>query len=107
VANERPQSSRCNQLPSASAAGCTPTTADGVHVTCTYQQIGEIYATGQTDPITRQLERDIEALTAVNPITGKMDKIAQAMADHTEQRFLHMITSDPNRTPNFVVFLRA
>jgi hypothetical protein len=112
-----------------------PANCDGVHIACTYQQIGEIDANlsrlvasqannttafsvhsdsaptfyingnpGQTDPITRQLERDIGALTAVNPITGKTDKIAQAMADHTEQRFLHMITSDPNRTPNFVVF---
>jgi hypothetical protein len=59
---------------------------------------------GQTDPITRQLERDVGALTAINPITGNTDKIAQAMADQTEQRFLHMVTSDPNRTPNFVVF---
>lgn len=113
----------------------SPANCDGVHVACTYQQIGEIDANlsrlvasqannttafsvhsdsaptfyingnpGQTDPITRQLERDIGALTAVNPITGKTDKIAQALADHTEQRFLHMITSDPNRTPNFVMF---
>jgi hypothetical protein len=113
----------------------SPANCDGVHVACTYQQIGEIdanlsrlvasqannttafsvhsdsaptfYIKGnpvQTDPITRQLERDIGALTAVNPITGKTDKIAQAMADQTEQRFLHMITSDPNRTPNFVMF---
>jgi hypothetical protein len=59
---------------------------------------------GQTDPITRQLERDVGALTAVNPITGDTDKIAQALADQTEQRFLHMVTSDPNRTPNFVMF---
>jgi hypothetical protein len=112
-----------------------PANCDGVHVACTYQQIGEIDANlsrlvasqannttafavhsdsaptfyitgnpGQTDLITRQLERDIGALTAVNPITGKTDKIAQAMADQTEQRFLHMVTSDPNRTPNFVVF---
>jgi len=43
-------------------------------------------------------------LTATNPITGKIDKIAAAMADQTEQRFLHMVTSDPLRTPNFVVF---
>jgi hypothetical protein len=113
----------------------SPDNCEGVHVACTYQQIGEIdanlsrlvasqannttafsvhsdsaptfYIKGnpvQTDPITRQLERDIGALTAVNPITGKTDKIAQAMADQTEQRFLHMITSDPNRTPNFVMF---
>jgi hypothetical protein len=59
---------------------------------------------GQTDPITRQLERDVGALTATNPITGNTDKIAQAMADQTEQRFLHMVTSDSARTPNFVVF---
>jgi hypothetical protein len=113
----------------------SPANCDGVHVACTYQQIGEIDANlsrllatqannttpfsvhsdsaptfyingnpGQTDPITRQLERDVGALTAVNPITGNTDKIAQAMADITEQRFLHMVTSDPNRTPNFVVF---
>jgi hypothetical protein len=113
----------------------SPANCDGIHVPCTYQQIGEIDANlsrllatqannttpfsvhsdsaptfyingnpGQTDPITRQLERDVGALTAVNPITGNTDKIAQAMADQTEQRFLHMVTSDPNRTPNFVVF---
>jgi hypothetical protein len=113
----------------------SPANCDGVHIPCTYQQIGEIDANlsrllatqadnltafsvhsdsaptfyingnpGQTDPITRKLERDVGALTAVNPITGATDKIAQAMADQTEQRFLHMITSDPNRTPNFVVF---
>jgi hypothetical protein len=113
----------------------SPANCDGIHVPCTYQQIGEIDANlsrllatqannttpfsvhsdsaptfyingnpGQTDPITRQLERDVGALTAVNPITGDTDKIAQAMADQTEQRLLHMVTSDPNRTPNFVVF---
>jgi hypothetical protein len=113
----------------------SPANCDGVHVPCTYQQIGEIDANlsrllatqannttpfsvhsdsaptfyiggnpGQTDPITRQLERDMGALTAVNPITGDTDKIVQAMGDITEQRFLHMVTSDPNRTPNFVVF---
>ena len=58
----------------------------------------------QSDPVTRQLERDVGALTAVNPYTGNTEPIAQALADQTEQRFLHMITSDPNRTPNFVMF---
>jgi hypothetical protein len=113
----------------------SPANCDGIHVPCTYQQIGEIDANlsrllatqasnttpfsvhsdsaptfyingnpGQTDPITRQLERDVGALTAINPMTGNSDKIAQAMADQTEQRFLHMVTSDPNRTPNFVMF---
>ena len=59
---------------------------------------------GQTDAVTRQLERDVGALTAVNPYTGNTEMIAQGLADQTEQRFLHMITSDPNRTPNFVMF---
>jgi hypothetical protein len=116
----------------------SPADCDGIHVPCTYQQIGEVDAnlsrlvatqanntTGfsvhsdsaptfyikgnpsQTDPVTRQLERDIGALTAVNPLTNQTEKIAQALADQTEQRFLHMITSDPNRTPNFVMFANA
>jgi hypothetical protein len=113
----------------------SPADCDGVHVPCTYAQIGEIDANlsrllasqannltsfqvhsdsaptfyihgnpAQTDPITRQLERDMGKLTAVNPITGETDHIVSAMADQVEQRFLHMITSDANRTPNFVVF---
>jgi hypothetical protein len=116
----------------------SPANCDGIHIPCTYQQIGEIDANlsrllatqannetkfsvhsdsaptfyingnpGQTDPITRQLERDVGALTAINPITGRTDVIAQALADQAEQRFLHMITSDPQRTPNFIMFANA
>src|SRR5262249_55675212 len=113
----------------------SPANCDGVHVPCTYAQIGEVdanlsrllatesndttafqvhsdsaptfYIAGnpaQADPVTRQLERDVGALTATNPLTGKTENIAQALADQTEQRFLHMVTSDANRTPNFVMF---
>jgi hypothetical protein len=30
--------------------------------------------------------------------------VTQALADHAEQALLHMITADPNRTPNFILF---
>jgi hypothetical protein len=58
----------------------------------------------QTDPVTRTLERQAAGLTGFDPITGGTNAITQALADHAEQRLLHMITSDPNRTPNFILF---
>lgn len=58
----------------------------------------------QTDPITRQLEKDVGALVGVNPITGVTEPITAAVADQAEQKFLHMVTADPRRTPTFVMF---
>lgn len=58
----------------------------------------------QTDPITRTLERQAAGLTGFDPITGGTNPVTQALADHAEQAFLHMVTSDPNRTPNFILF---
>ena len=59
---------------------------------------------GQTDLTTRNLERDVGALTAINPITGNNDVLTAAMADQIEQKLLHMVTADPNRTPTFIMF---
>jgi arylsulfatase A-like enzyme len=59
---------------------------------------------GQTDAVTRNLEQHIAALTGFDPVIGGPNQVMQRMADQTEQRFLHMVTSDPNRTPNFVLF---
>lgn len=59
---------------------------------------------GQTDAVTRQFERDVAALTAVNPITGNTDKLMSAMAGVTEMKLLHMVTADPARTPTFTLF---
>jgi hypothetical protein len=59
---------------------------------------------GQLDPLTRRLEHEAGALTAINPITGNTDTLTQAIADQQEQAFLHMVTVDPNRTPNFIMF---
>jgi hypothetical protein len=58
----------------------------------------------QTDPVTRKLEREAAALTGFDPITGGTNQIMRALADHAEQKLLHMITSDPQRTPNFILF---
>ncbi|HEY2228907.1 MAG TPA: hypothetical protein VGI22_14435 [Xanthobacteraceae bacterium] len=58
----------------------------------------------QTAPVTRKLEREAAGLTGFDPITGGTNQIMNALADHAEQKLLHMITSDPNRTPNFVLF---
>lgn len=59
---------------------------------------------GQTDAVTRGLEHHFAALTGFDPIVGGSTAIAQRLADQTEQQFLHMVTSDPDRTPNFVLF---
>jgi hypothetical protein len=58
----------------------------------------------RTAPVTRQLERDFAKLTAVNPITKVVDHLSVALADPIEMGLLHMVTSDPARTPNFTMF---
>ena len=58
----------------------------------------------QTAPVTRTLERDVSALTALNPITNATDFLTRHLADRTEQNLLHMITADPLRTPTFIMF---
>ena len=61
----------------------------------------------QTDPVTRTLEREAGALLGFDPVDGpdgSTNQVAQALADYAEQDLLHMITADPNRTPNFILF---
>src|SRR5215471_15142494 len=113
----------------------SPSNCDGIHVPCTYANIGEIqtfldrilltqrrnttpfdihaddaptfYIHGNpapTDPVTRTMEHDVNALTAVNPITGKTDRLSVLLADRPEMKPLHMITSLPDRTPTFTMF---
>lgn len=59
---------------------------------------------GQTDAITRGLEHNIGNLMGFDPVVGGNNKIMQRLADQTEQSFLHMVTNDPRRTPNFILF---
>jgi hypothetical protein len=58
----------------------------------------------QTDPVARKLEQEAAGLQGFDPITGGTNQIMRALADHAEQKLLHMVTSDANRTPNFILF---
>jgi len=59
----------------------------------------------QTDLLTRQFERDIAKLTAVNPYTGATDNVMVQIADQTGMKTLHMIAAaDPARNATFVLF---
>jgi hypothetical protein len=52
-----------------------------------------------TDPITRNLEQDMAALTWVNPLPGKnnqIDNLAKYLADPAELKLLHMVTASPS-----------
>ena len=59
----------------------------------------------QTDPVTRQFERSVAGLTAVNPYTLATDRLMVRMADQTAMKTLHMFTTgDPARNATFVFF---
>jgi hypothetical protein len=75
----------------------------GIH----FDDAPTVYINGnpaQTASITRNLEREAGALIGFDVIQGGTNQIAQALADHAEQALLHMVTADPNRTPNFILF---
>src|SRR5579862_2663474 len=65
---------------------------------------------GPTDPTVRKLERDVGNLTSIDPYIKDTNGFPQAvnmiqrMADPTELEALHMINTDPQRTPTFTAF---
>src|SRR5262249_17227034 len=56
-----------------------------------------VYITGnpsQTDPVTRNLEREMSQLSWTNPYSGQVENgIFPALADHAEMNALHMTTA--------------
>ena len=59
----------------------------------------------QTDPLIRNLEREMSQLSWLNPYTGVVENnIMVALADHIGMKTLHMVTADPFRTPTFTPF---
>ena len=58
------------------------------------------------DPVVRQLERDMLALTAPDPAIGNRTvPVIAAIADRAEQKLLHMTNAaDPLRQPSFTPF---
>ena len=60
---------------------------------------------GRSDPVVRQLERNLAAATAVDPyISSSPTPLTLFMADPVEQKALHMVNADPQRTPTFTLF---
>jgi hypothetical protein len=65
---------------------------------------------GRSDPTVRMLERDTGSLSAVDPYVRDAAGSAQtvpltvALADTVEEQALHMVNTDPNRTPTFTMF---
>jgi hypothetical protein len=59
---------------------------------------------GPNDPKVRQMERAVGTLLVKNPLTGKTEPLTDLMADRAALRALHMVTSDPLRTPTFTQF---
>jgi hypothetical protein len=57
-----------------------------------------------TDAVTRTMEHDLDALVAINPMTGNTDKLSKLLADRAEMKLLHMVTSNPARTPTLTMF---
>jgi len=57
------------------------------------------------DPVVRNLEREMTQLSWQNPYTGLVENgIMVRLADKAEMDILHMVTSDPWRTPTFTPF---
>ncbi len=64
---------------------------------------------GPTDPGVRSLERTVSGLTSVDPYVRQNGvpqtvKLTESLADPVELKTLHMVNTDPNRTPTFVMF---
>jgi hypothetical protein len=67
-----------------------------------------IYVTGnpgRTDPTVRTLERETAQLSWLNPYTNQVETgITVAQADRVGEKALHMVTTDPARTPTYTLF---
>ena len=58
----------------------------------------------QTDPVTRTLEQQAALLNGFDTNVGGDALVSQALADQAEMALRHMISSDPARTPTFIMF---
>jgi len=61
---------------------------------------------GRTDAAVRKFERDSGAATAIDPYISATTPtpVAVALADTVGEKTLHMVNSDPRRTPTFTLF---
>jgi len=68
-----------------------------------------VYVTGnppRRDPAVRQFERDVGVAKAIDPYIDPSTPtpVAVALADPVGEKALHMVNSDPQRTPTFTLF---
>jgi hypothetical protein len=112
----------------------SPANCNGVTIACSYSKVGEVdgnltgmlaakgvttpfdvqadsapsfYIHGQpgpTAPRVRAMERAVAQLSAEDLSTGRTVPLTGYLADPVELKLLHMITSDPKRTPSFTLF---
>jgi hypothetical protein len=60
---------------------------------------------GRANPTLRQLERDVAGLQAIDPyVSSSQAPIFLQMADSVGEKALHMVNTDPARTPSFTAF---
>lgn len=57
-----------------------------------------------TDPLTRTLAQDIGKLNALNPVSGKSDRLTSMLADRAQMQLMHLVTASPVRTPHVLMF---
>ncbi len=86
------------------ASGSTPAGVFDYHYDMAPAVSFNPYLASNTPSFIRQMERATAQLTAPNPITGNTDHLTNYLVDSAGLNALHMITADPNRTPNFVMF---
>jgi hypothetical protein len=61
-------------------------------------------APDRTAPVARRLGRDIARMSIKNPLTGARNKVAYQLADPVEEKILHFVSSDGQRTPTLTAF---
>jgi hypothetical protein len=84
-------------------------TGDTTQFGMEYDTAPEYYVNGdpsEYSPQVRSFDHDIAKLTADNPYTGATQKIANYLADPTEEAILHMVNADPARTPTLAEFAK-
>src|SRR6184192_2224251 len=59
----------------------------------------------RADPTLRKMERDVGALNQIDPyVSSSPTAVFVALADAVGEKTLHMVNSDPARTPSFTAF---
>lgn len=59
---------------------------------------------GETDPVTRQLERDVANANVFDSYDNSTENIVNYEADPTVEQLLHFVSADPARTASFTAF---